>query len=71
MNKLWVVEVKYIDDTWGICDFGLNEYSSTDYYKAHEMKRKQQKHLQTRNKTWYKNCFRVRKYVAIDSCLFI
>lgn len=65
MDRLWIVEAKFIDGTWGICDFGLKEYASTNYYEAHEIKRKQQAWLQENGaKEWYKNKFRVREYVS-------
>ena len=64
MNRLWIVEAKFSDGIWEICDFGLKEYASTNFYKAHKIKSKQLKWLQKYgNRTWYKNTFRVREYV--------
>ncbi|MGI9569504.1 MAG: hypothetical protein ACR2PH_07165 [Desulfobulbia bacterium] len=65
MDRLWVVEARFKCGTWGICNFGLGEFASTNFYKAHEIKRKEQEYLQTHgSKEWYKNCFRVREYTA-------
>lgn len=61
-ERLWIVEAKF-EDGWSICDFGLDMYASTNYYKAHRIKRKQQAYLQKHgSKEWYKNRFRVREY---------
>ena len=66
MNRLWVVEAKFYDGTWGICNFGLGAFASTNYHAAHKMKRKQQRYLQEHgNPKWYKKCFRVKEYKAL------
>jgi len=62
MSRLWVVEVEMFSGEWGVCDFGTGNYASTNYYKAHELKRAQYKYLQPYNREWYKKCFRVREY---------
>lgn len=60
---VWVVEAffKY-DRIWEPCNFADMPYFSTNYYEAHELKRKIQTHLQVHgSKDWYKNRFRVSK----------
>ena len=66
MERIWVVEAKFLCGTWGVCSFGLGEFASDNYYTAHEIKRKQQNWLQEHGgKSWYKNRFRVREYRAV------
>ena len=69
MSRLWVVEAQFIDGTWDICMFGCGEYTSSNYFNAHKMKRKQQAYLQECNKHWYKNKFRVREYIPKDEVM--
>ena len=65
MERLWIVEAHFKYGGWCICDFGLQEYASTNYYEAHKIKRKQQAYLQKHGaKEWYKNKFRVREYTS-------
>lgn len=68
MDRLWVIEAKFRDGVWGICDFasGSGEgFAFTNFYDAHKAKRNKQKYLQEHgSKTWYKKCFRVVEYVS-------
>lgn len=67
MQRLWIVEAMFDGGVWEICWFGLGVYQSTNFYKAHEIKRKQQKWLQEHGSdTWTKNRFRVVEYVRRD-----
>jgi len=66
MKNLWVVECCFWggkNPVWDICDFTKFPYARTNFYKAHEFKRKIQQYLQKHgNRKWYKNRFRVSKY---------
>ena len=70
MNRLWVIEW-YFDNskTWEICTSSVNiPNTSTNFYEAHRNKRRIQEILKRDyNKNWYKRCFRVREYSAIET----
>ena len=66
-KRLWVVEARFHDGTWDVCDF-LHGYSyvDTNYFKAHLLKRKIATYLNPKNSNglynWKKADFRVREY---------
>jgi hypothetical protein len=63
MKRLWVIECKFADGTWDICDFTEYRFAFTSYHMAHKTKKFIQQFLQTYgSKTWYKNTFRVIEY---------
>ena len=72
INRLWVVETKLGDNSWGICSFTrYHLFASTNYYATHRMKRKIQEYLirgwlpeinENFNFRWTKKRFRVREY---------
>jgi len=63
-RRCWVVECRFRNSyDWGICDFTGVSPMSTNYYEAHDLKRRIQKYLQGfGSKEWYKNRFRVVEY---------
>ncbi len=63
-ERLWIVEARFMDGLWDICNFGLKKYASTNYLKAHKIRKEQQKWLQKHgNKLWTPNKFRVVEYI--------
>jgi hypothetical protein len=59
---LWVVEAKFVDCSWGICDFGLEKYATTYYTEALKLMNEQQKFVKKSNEWWTKRHFRIAKY---------
>jgi len=67
-NKVWIVEAKFANGLWDVCDFGLKKFCSTSYHEAHHFKRKQQACLNNHgSKLWTPDCFRVVEYGIVVS----
>ena len=63
MTRLWVIECRFPDWIWEICNFTDWPYAYTNFYKAHSVKREMQQWLQTHgSRVWFKNRFRVREW---------
>ncbi len=69
-QRLWIVEARYKSGEWDICDFTSLFYAHTNYFYAHDLKRKIIDYCvkfsgARRDKNayvWLKEDFRVREY---------
>lgn len=62
MQRVWVVESRFLDGTWDVCDFTEQPFSSTNYFDAHELKRRAFDHCYLVSNIWKKSDFRVREW---------
>jgi hypothetical protein len=75
-KRVWVVEARFRDGTWDICDFIFETqednhttpylpFASTNFYKAQKLKRQAIAHCVETSSYWKVEDFRVREYTRI------
>lgn len=65
MYRLWVIEVRYDNGKWDICDFAKTKYCDTDYQKAQQLKKRICKKVSTvfKDEIFNESDFRISEYV--------
>ena len=64
MKRLWVVECRFKDGKWDICDLTNYKFAFLDFYDTHKEKREIQRYFyEVGSKHWTKKRFRVREYI--------